>query len=80
LEAEILIRELSGTLTPLDMLRELCKGCPFFFQSAVNGGQVLRPDCRINRQHLCFQAAVIYIATRQTNEELGRRVAAPQQL
>ena len=39
MEAEILIRELDSTLTPLDLLRELCKGCPFFFESSVNGGE-----------------------------------------
>jgi hypothetical protein len=68
-----LIRELGSTLTPLDMLRELCKD-PFFFESSVNGGRVLRPDCHINRQHLCFQASVIYIATHQMNRELKEAV------
>lgn len=70
MESEVLIRDLGSTLTPLDMLRELCKGCPFSFESSVNGGRVLRPDCRINRQHLCFQASVIYIATHQMNKAL----------
>ena len=58
----LVLQDLKAELTPLDMLMKLCAPCPFYFETVVKDGRVVKPECRIRQQHLCIQAAAVYLA------------------
>ncbi len=72
----MVLRDPKTGLTPLEMLTELCAPCPFYYKSDVLDRRASKPECRIGKQHLCMQAAVIYLAKEHDNEALAKSPSA----
>jgi hypothetical protein len=44
------------------MFVEICRPCPFFYESTILEGKAKRPDCKIGKQSTCLSAATIYLS------------------
>lgn len=56
-------------LTPLEMLVEICRPCPFFQETTIPG-KGKRPDCKIGKQIACLSAATIYLSDQDRNAKM----------